>query len=69
MDALVMGRKVRSEILNKLITENLYPYPILWNRVKWRYGLKNVIINIFGLFIPLKFYYKFCGALADIIKR
>lgn len=57
-DALFVNKEKRDCIIKYLVDNNFYPYPILWNRISIRYGLKNFLINVFSLFFPIKIYYR-----------
>lgn len=56
-DAIRVDESIRKDILKRLISDKLYPYPILWNRLSLKYGFKNIIINLLCLFFPYKWYY------------
>lgn len=68
-DALKLGKSYRKEYLKRVKTEGRYPYPILWNRLTLRHGLKNLIINMISLFFPNSVYYKTVGHFHDFVKR
>lgn len=57
-DAIRIDKKSRHDLLNNLIKEGLYPYPILWGRLSLNYGINNLLINIFCLLFPYKWYYQ-----------
>lgn len=67
--SMLMDKQVRMQILQTLIADGLYPYPILWSRLSVRYGIKNLLINLVGLFIPCKLYYYSMGYIFDIIRK
>lgn len=57
-DAIRIDKRSRHELLNNLIREGLYPYPILWGHLSFKYGINNLLINIFCLLFPYKLYYQ-----------
>jgi glycosyltransferase involved in cell wall biosynthesis len=67
--AMRMTKPIRKQTLQTLIADGLYPYPILWSRLSVHYGIKNLLINLIGLFIPCKYYYYFMGYIFDIIRK
>ena len=53
------SEKERKLILDELKAEELYPYPLQWNRISLKYGMKNFLVNMFSLLFPCKYYYQF----------
>ncbi len=68
-DAVSIGKHDRLNLLNSLIEDRLYPYPILWNRLSLNYGFKNILVNIICLFFPFKWYYNSICYLYGLIQR
>ena len=68
-DAVSIGKRDRLNLLNSLIEDRLYPYPILWNRLSLNYGFKNTLVNIICLFFPFKWYYNSICYLYSLIQR
>lgn len=67
--ALRLGENKRFEILAYLESNKQYPYPILWNKISFKYGFKNFIVNLISLFFPIKSYYLFLGKVYDTLKN
>ena len=55
--AMRLDKKNRQSMLSSLMADGLYPYPILWDRLSLKYGIKNLIIGLFTLLFPCKWYY------------
>lgn len=68
MYALISGKEARKEALKQLKEKGFYPYPILWNRLSVKFGLKNLVINLFCLPFPIKPLYHLLGRINDRIK-
>lgn len=62
-NAIRIDKRSRHDLLNNLIKEGLYPYPILWRRLSLKYGINNLLINIFCLLFPYKWYYQLVSGL------
>ena len=51
------------EMLKKLTEEGLYPYPLMWWKVKKARGMKTKAISFVRMFFAVKFFYKIYFAL------
>lgn len=52
-----LPRQEQKKLLNQLTEKKLYPYPVFWNLLTFRYGYKIFLVNLFNLLLPHRWYY------------
>lgn len=57
-DAIFLEPRCAAEIVEELITSHHYPYPLLWDRLTLKYGIRVLILNIIRLPLCYKWYFK-----------
>lgn len=63
------GEKNPWVLINELKEKSLYPYPFLWRRLDFRYGMKAFVLQLFELGFPLTMYYVGCFYLYRLLCR
>lgn len=56
--ALKQNRTMREQTMIRLKQDGTYPYRILWSRISFKHGFKNLLTTLFTLFFPFEFYYR-----------
>lgn len=68
-DALYLRSAEREMIVNELINDGNYPYPVLWDRIELKDGIKNFIVNLIALPFPFRWYYRAIGGFYSLYRK
>lgn len=65
-DAVRLNRNDALYQIEELKKRNLYPYPILWEKLTLKNGYRKILIESFFLLLPIKFYFNIINRLLNI---
>lgn len=52
-----LSRQEQKQLLNQLTEQKIYPFPIFWSLLTFKYGYKIFLFNLFNLLLPYRCYY------------
>lgn len=52
-----LSRQEQKLLLKQLTEQKIYPFPIFWHLLTFKYGYKIFLVNLFNLLLPFRWYY------------